>query len=66
MTIKEMRSKTGLTQAQFAEVLGTSKRNIENWEEGKSKCPDYVRNLIGYYFATCPFVLHILRDDGTK
>lgn len=60
MTIKEIRSKTGLTQAQFAEVLGTSKRNVENWEEGKSNCPSYVLNLIEYYFATRSFVLHSL------
>lgn len=56
MTIKEMRSKTGLTQVQFAKMLGTSKRNIENWEEGKSNCPSYVLNLIEYYLSTRSFV----------
>lgn len=51
MTIKEMRAKTGLTQAQFAQLLGIPKRSIENWETAKSKCPDYVTKLINYYLT---------------
>lgn len=49
MTTKEMRAKTGLTQAQFAQLLGIPKRSIENWECGVSRCPDYVNRLIEYY-----------------
>ena len=48
MTIKEMRAKTGLTQAQFAQLLGIPKRSVENWERGISKCPEYVNKLIDY------------------
>lgn len=49
MTIKEMRAKTGLTQAQFAQLLGIPKRSVENWERGVSRCPDYVTKLIDYF-----------------
>lgn len=49
MTIKEMRAKTKLTQAQFAQLLGIPKRSIENWERGVSRCPDYVTKLIDYF-----------------
>lgn len=50
MTIKEMRTLTGLSQVKFAEFIGTSRRNIENWESDKSpgNCPDYVLQLIEY------------------
>jgi DNA-binding transcriptional regulator YiaG len=49
MTIKEMRTRTGLTQAQFAQLLGIPKRSVENWERGVSRCPDYVTKLIHYF-----------------
>lgn len=49
MTIKEMRTRTRLTQAQFAQLLGIPKRSIENWERGVSRCPDYVTRLIDYF-----------------
>lgn len=51
MTIKEMRAKTGLTQAQFAQLLGIPKRSIENWERGASQCPEYVNKLINYFLT---------------
>lgn len=51
MTIKEMRAKTGLTQAQFAQLLGIPKRSVENWERGVSRCPDYVTKLIDYFLT---------------
>lgn len=51
MTIKEMRTRTGLTQAQFAQLLGIPKRSIENWERGVSRCPDYVPKFIDYFLT---------------
>lgn len=51
MKIKELRKKTGLTQARFAELLGVPKRSIENWEEGKNKPPEYLVKLIDYYLS---------------
>lgn len=34
MTIKEMRTASGMTQQQFSEKLQIPKRSIENWEGG--------------------------------
>lgn len=48
MTIKEMRSETGLSQAKFAEHLNIPRRTIENWESGVNDCPKYVKELIEY------------------
>ena len=51
MTVKEMRAKTGLSQAQFAKLLGIPKRTIENWDGGKSNCHEYTIKLIDYFLT---------------
>lgn len=51
MTIKDMRTRTGLTQAQFAELLGIPKRTIENWERDVNRCPEYTIKLIDYFLT---------------
>ena len=48
MTIKDLRTKSGMTQKAFAEYFGFSKRAVESWEGGKRDCPDYLVNLIKY------------------
>jgi len=35
--IIEARNKVGLTQVQFAELLGVSKRTLQEWEQGRKK-----------------------------
>lgn len=47
-TIKEIRQSTGLSQAQFCEVLNIPKRTLQDWEQGKRQCPEYVAELIAY------------------
>lgn len=47
-TIKELRKAAGMTQKEFAEYFGMSKRNVENWEGGLSNCPPYLLALIEY------------------
>lgn len=47
-TIKELRTMSGMTQKEFAEHFGIPKRNIENWEGGARKCPEYLIALIEY------------------
>ena len=46
MTIKEIRSLTGLSQAAFAQKYDIPKRSIENWEEGHREPPAYVLKLL--------------------
>lgn len=48
MSIKEIRTSTGMTRKQFADYFGIPYRTIEDWEAGKSKCSEYLRNLIVY------------------
>lgn len=48
MTIRELRARTGLTQAAFAAMLHIPKRSIENWEGGGRTPPAYLVELIEY------------------
>jgi len=40
------RLKTGLTQAQFAALLGVSKRTLEQWEQGRREPSGAAKTLI--------------------
>lgn len=48
MTVKELRTKTGMTQKAFAEYFGIPKRTVEDWEYEKRKCPEYLLKLMIY------------------
>lgn len=48
MTIKELRSLTGLSQVKFAEKYNIPRRTIENWETDSRKCPEYVMQLLEF------------------
>lgn len=47
--IKELRTATKLSQQKFADLFGIPRRTYQDWEYGKSNCPDYYINLIEYY-----------------
>lgn len=48
MTVKELRTKAKMTQAQFADYFNVSIDNVQNWEQGRSKCPTHLLELIEY------------------
>ena len=48
MNIKELRTKSGMTQKQFSEYLNIPKRTIEEWEGQRRIPPIYVIELIEY------------------
>ena len=45
MTIKELRTLSGMTQLEFSEYFGFSR---QSWEGGKRECPEYLLKLIQY------------------
>lgn len=46
LTIKDIRTATGLSQAAFAKRFSIPRRTVENWESGTNVCPIYVRLLL--------------------
>lgn len=44
--VKSIRAKTGLSQNGFANVLGVSKRTLENWEQGRRSPTGPARALL--------------------
>ena len=44
--VAEARSKTGLTQLQFAEVLHISPRTLQEWEQGRRKPSGAAQTLL--------------------
>ena len=45
-TLKRIRIYLAMTQQQFADYIGVSKRTIEEWESGGRSPRDYVLDLI--------------------
>lgn len=54
MEIRDIRNLTGMSQAKFATFLGIPVGTIRNWEQGISKPPKYVYQMI----------LNTIRRDG--
>ncbi len=48
MDIKELRKRTGLSQARFSEKYGMSRRTLQNWEEGIRKPAKYILDLLAF------------------
>lgn len=46
MNIKELRKKTGMTQAAFANRFSIPLRTLQEWEQGRSMPPQYVIPMI--------------------
>jgi len=46
MTIKELRTKTGLSQSKFGQKFHIPTINISNWEQGVHNPPEYVVYMI--------------------
>ena len=46
MSTTEMREHLKISRAEFSRRYNIPLRTLENWESGKSKCPDYVRQLL--------------------
>lgn len=50
------RRKAKLTQEQFAEILGTSKRTLESWEQGARRPSKAAQSLIKLFIIDPEFV----------
>ena len=59
--VKAVRSKLGLSTAEFADKMGTSRRTVEGWEQGR--LPSNTAMLLMATFLPNPKVKHASRLD---
>ena len=60
--LKEIRSELGLTRKAFSEFIGIPLRNLEEWEAGRRKMPEYLLRMMVYYIK----VNQYLEQNGLK
>lgn len=58
--VKTIRAKTGLSQGRFANVMGVSKRTLENWEQGRRHPTGPARALLRLVDADPEYALQTL------
>lgn len=46
--LKVLRERSGMSQSQFAKYFHIPKKTIQNWEQGRRACPEYLLDLIEY------------------
>ena len=62
MEVQAIRAKTGLSQSGFAQVLGVSRRTLENWEQGRRNPTGPARTLLRIVDADPEGVLRTLHS----
>nr|DAV74588.1 MAG TPA: Regulatory protein [Caudoviricetes sp.] len=50
LSMKELISRTGMTQTSFAKGAGIPLRTVQNWCAGSRDCPAYVRFLLAEHY----------------
>ena len=58
--VKFIREQTGLSQKDFARLMGVSKRTLENWEQGRRKPTGPARALLKIVETDPKGALHAL------
>ena len=46
MNIRKLREDLGMSQSEFANHFGFNLDTLQNWEQGRSRTPEYVFNLL--------------------
>lgn len=54
MTIRDMISQVGMTQAAFADRFMVPLRTVQNWAIGQRECPAYVKVMMADFLGLLP------------
>lgn len=60
--LKEIRATLGLNRKAFSEYIGIPLRNLEEWEAGRRKMPEYLLRMLIYYIKMNQY----LEEHGMK
>lgn len=60
--LKEIRASLGLNRKAFSEHIGIPLRNLEEWEAGRRKMPEYLLRMLIYYIKMDQY----LEEKGIK
>ena len=60
--LKKIRTDLGMTRKAFSEYIGIPLRNLEEWEAGRRKMPEYLLRLMNYYVKMSQY----LEQNGMK
>lgn len=60
--LKEIRASLGLNRKAFSEYIGIPLRNLEEWEAGRRKMPEYLLRMLIYYIKMNQY----LEENGIK
>ena len=60
--LKEIRTSLGLTRKAFSEYIEIPLRNLEEWEAGRRKMPEYLLRMLIYYIKMNQY----LEEHGMK
>lgn len=60
--VKDIREQTGLSQTQFARLIGVSKRTLENWEQGRRQPTGPARALLKIVESDPKGAIHALHS----
>ena len=47
--LKQIRADLGMSRKAFSEYIGIPLRNLEEWEAGRRKMPEYLLRMLIYY-----------------
>ena len=60
--LKGIRATLGLNRKAFSEYIGIPLRNLEEWEAGRRKMPEYLLRMLIYYIKMNQY----LEENGMK
>lgn len=60
--LKRIRAGLGLSRKAFSEYIGIPLRNLEEWEAGRRKMPEYLLRMLIYYIKMNQY----LEKNGMK